>query len=227
MEQIRLEKVTKTYDARTDHPVYALKETDLSIEKGDFVSISGESGSGKSTLLHLLGCLDVPTAGVYYLDGTPVAAKNDRKCARLRNEKIGFVLQQFGLILDETALENVMVPLYFRAGKVKNKADKAKIALDRVNMLEYAKTRCSKLSGGQKQRVAIARAMVNQPDILLADEPTGALDSVTSGEIFELLRQLSDQGTTVVIVTHDLQLAKQCRRQLVMADGVLREITGG
>ena len=224
MEQLRLEKVSKTYDINTNHPVHALKETNLIIHKGDFISISGESGSGKSTLLHLLGCLDAPTSGTIYLNDQPIAAKNDRKCAVIRNEKIGFVLQQFGLVLDETALENVMLPLYFSRKKSPKKAEKALAVLQRVGMGEYAKKRCSKLSGGQKQRVAIARAMVNQPDILLADEPTGALDSVTSQEIFQLLQQLSLEGTTVIIVTHEPALAAKCKRQFTMTDGVLTEL---
>ena len=189
------------------------------IKDGELVAIIGKSGAGKSTLLHILACIDSYQDGEYRIDDTLVKGLSERKYARIRNEKIGMVMQDFALVEDFTALENVMIPLNFSKKKIKGKKEKALAALKSVGIEELAKKPCNKLSEGQKQRVAIARAIVNEPSMILADEPTGVLDTKTSAEIMELFKSLNIQGRTVVIVTHDPKVAEECGRIIEISDG--------
>lgn len=219
MNALTLKNIGKIYNKGKNNACEALKNIDLEIESGELIAVIGQSGSGKSTLLHILGCIDTPTSGELSAFGKQVNFKSAKALANYRNKKIGFVLQDFGLILGETALENVCVPLLFsdiRFSKTK------KMALDALNMLgiaNLANKRANQLSGGQKQRVAIARALVNNPDIILADEPTGALDSKTAADILGVFKQINSEGKTVVIVTHDLGIAQQCNRIIKISDG--------
>ena len=183
------------------------------------VAVIGKSGAGKSTLLHILACIDSYEGGEYYIDDTLVKKLSEKKYAQIRNEKIGMVMQDFALVEDFSAIDNVMIPLNFAKKKVKDKKKKALEALEAVGMGEFAKKPCNKLSGGQKQRVAIARAIVNNPSMILADEPTGALDTKTSAEIMELFHDLNERGRTVIIVTHDPKVAEQCDRVIEISDG--------
>lgn len=186
---------------------------------GEMVAIIGKSGAGKSTLLHILACIDSYQSGEYTIDGTLVKNLSEGQYAQIRNEKIGIVMQDFALVEDFSALENVLIPLDFAKKKIKNKKEKALEALKAVGMGDLSKKPCNKLSGGQKQRVAIARAIVNEPAMILADEPTGALDTKTSAEIMELFKRLNKEGKTVVIVTHDPKVAEQCSRVIEVSDG--------
>lgn len=218
---IKLNDIVKIYNPKKVNEFEALHGVTAEIADGEMVAIIGKSGAGKSTLLHILACIDNYQSGEYTIDGTLVKNLSERQYAKIRNEKIGMVMQDFALIEDFTALENVMIPLNFSKKKVKNKKEKAIKALKSVGIEELAKKPCNKLSGGQKQRVAIARAIVNQPSIILADEPTGALDTKTSAEIMELFKSLNDQGRTVIIVTHDLIVAEQCDRVIEISDGMI------
>jgi putative ABC transport system ATP-binding protein len=215
---IVLEKVTRTYDLGSVE-VLALREVSLSIQKGELCAIMGPSGSGKSTLLNLLGTLDRPSTGRYLFDGEAVEALDDDRLASLRNEKLGFVFQSFHLLARETARDNVELPLVYARISKRERAQRAMFALERVGLGERAHHRPNQLSGGQQQRVAIARAIVNRPLLLLADEPTGALDSDTSREVMELLCALHREGMTVVIVTHDPKVASYAERVIVVQDG--------
>ncbi|MGI6005683.1 MAG: ABC transporter ATP-binding protein [Christensenellales bacterium] len=220
MEKVVLEKIHKVYNPDTPGAVHALRGVDLRINEGEMVGIRGVSGSGKSTLLHILGCLDVPTEGSYYLNGSKVQVNNGREMARIRNEEIGFVLQQFGLLLERKAIDNVRIPLMFASGnRSRNMLGKAYRMMRRLNIAHLAEKPCEQLSGGEKQRVAICRALVNRPNLILADEPTGSLDTRTRQDIMQVLRGLTDEGKTVVIVTHDPQVAKACDRVLTIEDG--------
>jgi putative ABC transport system ATP-binding protein len=202
--------------------VQALKDVTFDIQRGEFVAIMGPSGSGKSTLMNLIGCLDTPTAGQYTLDGLPVEALAPTLLAAVRNRKIGFVFQQFHLLARATALQNVALPLAYRGGiGAAEREQQAAAALERVGLGERMDHRPHELSGGQQQRVAIARALVNQPALLLADEPTGALDTRTSAEIMALFGELNTAGMTVVIVTHEPDVAQHARRLLEIRDGLL------
>ena len=216
---IKLNNIVKVYNPKKSNEFEALHCVSAAIEDGEMVAIIGRSGAGKSTLLHILACIDSYQSGEYTIDGTLVKDLSERQYAKIRNEKIGMVMQDFALVEDFTALENVMIPLNFAKKKVPNKKEKALAALRSVSIEELAKKPCNKLSGGQKQRVAIARAIVNKPSIILADEPTGALDSKTSAEIMELFKSLNEQGRTVVIVTHDPKVAEQCGRVIEISDG--------
>lgn len=221
---IKTVKLTKTYKVG-DIDVPALKAVDLTIEKGEFVAIMGASGSGKSTLMNLLGCLDMPTSGEYFLDGVNTSKLSKNQYADIRNQKIGFVFQGFNLLARTTALENVELPLmYDRLGKIKDPIKKALEALDRVGLSDRVHHIPSQLSGGQQQRVALARALVNKPALILADEPTGNLDSRTSVEVFHLFQQLNDEGITIVMVTHERDFASFSKRIVEMRDGkVIRD----
>ncbi|MFH0980777.1 MAG: ABC transporter ATP-binding protein [Planctomycetota bacterium] len=213
---IKVTAMTKVYEMGAAQ-VRALDGVDLVIEEGEFVSITGASGSGKSTLMHLLGCLDRPTAGRYEFDGKPVHDLNDKQLARIRNQSIGFVFQTFNLINRTSALDNVMVPLiYGRQGSAKAAALEA---LRRVGLADRAKHKPSELSGGERQRVAIARAIVNHPRLILADEPTGNLDSQTGDQILEIFHTLHEDGATLVLVTHEMHVAAQGERLINMRDG--------
>jgi putative ABC transport system ATP-binding protein len=221
---IKTVQLTKTYKVG-DIDVPALKAVDLTIEKGEFVAIMGASGSGKSTLMNLLGCLDMPTSGEYFLDGVNTSKLSKNEYADIRNQKIGFVFQGFNLLARTTALENVELPLmYDRMQKVKDPQKRSIEALERVGLADRMHHIPSQLSGGQQQRVALARALVNSPALILADEPTGNLDSKTSVEVFQLFQQLNDEGITVVMVTHERDFASFAKRIVEMRDGkVIRD----
>lgn len=222
MSVIQVSQVSKVYNMNTNAKVEALNQVELSIEKGELVAIVGKSGSGKSTLLHILGLLDTPTQGNYCLDGLDMSKMDSNNLAHIRNEKIGFVLQEFGLILTKTVYENIAIPLYFsKSVKRKQMTELIRKALKQVGLEEKEKSLVVELSGGQKQRVAIARAIVNNPEIILADEPTGALDQNTSNEIINLLIELNKKGKTVIIITHDMKIAEQCQRRIEISDGYI------
>ncbi len=216
---IKLDNIVKIYNPKKSNEFEALHGISAQINDGELVAIIGKSGAGKSTLLHILACIDSYQDGEYKIDDTLVKGLSERKYARIRNEKIGMVMQDFALVEDFTALENVMIPLNFSKKKISGKKEKALAALRSVGIEDLAKKPCNKLSGGQKQRVDIARAIVNDPSMILADEPTGALDTKTSAEIMELFKSLNEQGRTVVIVTHDPKVAEQCGRIIEISDG--------
>lgn len=218
---IRLEHITKIYNMQDSNACRALNDVSLCIEDGEMVAIIGKSGAGKSTLLHILACIDTYEEGEYYLDEELIRAMPGTKMAQVRNEKIGLVMQDYALVEEYSVLDNVMLPLDFSKQTIRNKKEKALTVLESVAMKEYASKRAAKLSGGQKQRVAIARAIVNEPKLILADEPTGALDSSTAGEIMDLFQELHELGQTIVIVTHDIDIAKQCDRIIELADGCI------
>jgi len=219
---IRVENVHKTYDLG-EQKVHALRGVSLEIRAGEFVAVMGASGSGKSTLMNILGCLDRPTRGHYFLDGTDVSKLSKAELARIRNRKLGFVFQQFNLLSRTSALENVELPTVYAGIPPEEREKRAKEALERVGLTDRAEHYPSQLSGGQQQRVAIARALVNRPAILLADEPTGNLDSRTSVEIMDILQRLNEeQGLTVILVTHEHDIARYAKRALVFRDGKLR-----
>jgi putative ABC transport system ATP-binding protein len=221
-KMIRMEDITKTYHlGEFDVPV--LKHIDFSIEDEEYVAIMGASGSGKSTLMNIIGCLDRPTSGLYVLDGRELTTLDDDELADIRNQYIGFVFQQFNLLPRLTALENVMLPMIYADVHRDQRVKSATAALGQVGLSDRLTNRPNQLSGGQQQRVAIARALVNHPALVLADEPTGALDSKTSHEIMDLLTKLNQQGTTIAIVTHDATVAAQTRRVIHMQDGVIVE----
>lgn len=216
---IDITNLSKTYNYKKSNQYQALFNINLHIEEGEMAAIVGASGAGKSTLLHILACIDNYERGEYYLDGELVKNGSEKSIARVRNEKIGMVMQDFALVDDFSALQNVMLPLDFSRKREMNKKKKAMKALKAVEMQDFANKRTNKLSGGQKQRVAIARAIVNNPSIILADEPTGALDSRNSEEIMNLFKRLNEQGKTIVIVTHDSKVAEQCNRIIEISDG--------
>jgi putative ABC transport system ATP-binding protein len=219
---IRIDGVHKYYDLG-ETKVHALRGIDLEVQPGEFVAIMGSSGSGKSTLMNLLGCLDKPTSGRYLLDGTDVAQLDKNALASIRNRNLGFVFQGFNLLSRTTALENVELPtLYARLPK-EERLDRARKALEMVGLGERVEHFPSQLSGGQQQRVAIARALVNRPSILLADEPTGNLDSRTSVEIMQIFQELNEQGLTIMLVTHEPDIAQFAKRIVVFRDGKIRK----
>jgi putative ABC transport system ATP-binding protein len=222
---IRLDDVHKTYDLG-EVKIPALRGVSLRVQPGEFVAIMGASGSGKSTLMNLLGCLDRPTAGQYLLEGRDVSGFSPQERARIRNQKIGFVFQQFNLLSRTSALENVELPTLYTQMSTAERLERARAALQLVGLEDRADHHPSQLSGGQQQRVAIARALINHPAILLADEPTGNLDSRTSGEIMALLERLNqEQGLLVVLVTHEPDIAAHARRIVFMRDGlILRDL---
>ncbi|MFQ6119017.1 MAG: ABC transporter ATP-binding protein [Methanosarcinales archaeon] len=221
MAVVELKKVSKIYTLGS-HKIYALNNVSLSIQKGDFITIMGPSGSGKTTLLNMIGCLDLPTAGKVLIDGIDISTLDDNGLTRIRRDKIGFIFQQFNLIPTLTALENVELPMLFKNKKVsKSQRRKNALALFDLVSLEkkYADHKPNELSGGQQQRVAIARALANHPPIILADEPTGNLDTKTGIGIMDLLQQLNKDGATVIVVTHDPSLAKYSSETIRIMDG--------
>ena len=219
---IQLENIHKTYN--NGQPLHVLKGINLHIERGEFVSIMGASGSGKSTLLNILGILDNYDEGSYYLDGKLIRDLSESKAPDYRNRMIGFVFQSFNLIPFKNALENVALPLFYRGVNRKRRNALALEYLDRLGLAEWAHHLPNELSGGQKQRVAIARALITQPQILLADEPTGALDSRTSIEVMQLLKQLNEEGQTIIVVTHESGVANQTNRIVHIKDGMIGHI---
>jgi putative ABC transport system ATP-binding protein len=219
---VQLREIAKTYQSG-EVEVKAVCGVTLDIRHGDFVAIMGASGSGKSTLMNMLGCLDKPTSGTYLLDGLSVAALDRKQLATLRNQKLGFVFQSFNLLARTSALENVELPMLYSKllTSARERRERAVQALEKVGLGQRAGHHPSQLSGGQQQRVAIARALVNQPEILLADEPTGNLDTRTSIELMGLFQELNDSGITIIMVTHELDIAAYCKRIVIMRDGQL------
>ncbi len=223
MALIELQGINKTYD--NGQPLHVLKGVDLHIERGEFVSIMGASGSGKSTLLNILGILDNYDTGTYHLDGTLIKNLTEKQAADYRNRMIGFIFQSFNLIGFKTAVENVELPLYYQGVPRKKRHDLAMEYLDKMGLTPWASHFPNEMSGGQKQRVAIARALITQPRIILADEPTGALDSKTSVEVMALLKQLNQQdGITIIVVTHEGGVANETDKIIHIKDGVIGEI---
>ena len=221
---IQLKDVCKFYQVGDDR-VRALDHASLNIKPKEFVSIIGPSGSGKSTLMNIIGCLDISDAGEYLLDGLPIESYSETELARIRNQKIGFVFQSFNLIPKLSAEENVELPLIYQKVKRSERIVRVKEALERVGLSHRAKHLPTELSGGQQQRVAIARALVTNPSLLLADEPTGNLDSKTSQEIMDMFHELHKQGNTIVLITHDNDVAKQASRSIHIRDGKITEVT--
>jgi putative ABC transport system ATP-binding protein len=215
---IRIRELTREYRMGSER-ILALRGVTLEIRRNEYVAIMGPSGSGKSTMMNVLGCLDTPTAGEYWLNGEEVSRLTDDALARVRNREIGFVFQTFNLLPRATALHNVELPLVYAGVRARERRERAATALERVGLAERMHHRPNELSGGQRQRVAIARALVNQPSILLADEPTGNLDSVTSDEIMEVFASLHAAGQTVIMVTHEPDIAARAQRVVVLRDG--------
>ena len=215
---VRLEDISKVYGFG-ETAVRALSNVNLIVDQGEYCAIMGASGSGKSTAMNIVGCLDRPSTGHYYLDNLDVAKLGDAELAHIRNQKIGFVFQQFHLLPQLSALENVMLPMVYAGIKPDVRRDRAIVALKRVGLENRLRNKPNQLSGGQQQRVAIARAIVNQPVLLLADEPTGALDSRTTQEVLEIFSELNDSGITIVMVTHEPDVARQTRRIVWFRDG--------
>ncbi|MCU1230161.1 MAG: putative transporter ATP-binding protein [Acidobacteria bacterium] len=215
---IQLDEVTKTYDSG-ENEVQALRGVDVAINRGEFVSVIGPSGSGKSTLMHILGCLDTPSSGKYWLDGEDVAEMSSKQLARIRNQKIGFVFQTFNLLPRATILKNVELPLLYAGISTSDRREQAMEALKRVGLDKRSKHRPNELSGGQRQRVAIARALVNNPSLILADEPTGNLDSKTGSDIIRIFEDLAAADETIVLVTHDPSIAARTQRRITIVDG--------
>ncbi|HUF67563.1 MAG TPA: ABC transporter ATP-binding protein [Longimicrobiales bacterium] len=219
---IRTKGLTKDYVLGSE-TVHALRGVDLLVEPNEYVAIMGPSGSGKSTFMNLIGCLDTPSAGEYWLNGQPVSVLNDDELARIRNRDIGFVFQTFNLLPRATALHNVELPLIYGGVGSKERRKRAAEMLDRVGLGDRMDHRPSELSGGQRQRVAIARALINRPALLLADEPTGNLDSQTSYEIMNVLDRLHDDGQTILLVTHEHDIAERAHRSVTLRDGVISD----
>lgn len=219
---IKLKDLHKSYKMGASS-LHVLKGINLEIKEGELVAIMGSSGSGKSTLLNILGMLDVADEGDYILDDVPIKDLNETKAAKYRNKFLGFVFQSFNLINYKSALENVSLPLYYQGISRKDRQELALDYLDRVGLKEWATHLPSELSGGQKQRVAIARAMASRPKVLLADEPTGALDTTTSYEVMDLIQKINEEGKTILVVTHEHDIAQMCKRVVMLKDGVIIE----
>ena len=220
---VELQNVYKIYSEGLESEVRALDGVSLSIERGEFVAVVGQSGSGKSTMMNVLGCLDIPTYGEYFLNGTNVRELTDKELSRIRNREIGFIFQQYNLIQGLSVLENVELPLIYQGIDPIDRREMAMEALARVGLAERAKAKPTQMSGGQQQRVAIARAISTRPPIIMADEPTGALDSRTGLEVLGFLRELNREGSTVILITHDNGIAATARRIVRMQDGKIVE----
>ena len=220
---IELRNVYKIYSEGLESEVRALDGVSLEVERGEFVAVVGQSGSGKSTMMNVLGCLDIPTRGDYFLDGVDVRELSDKELSRIRNKQIGFIFQQYNLIQNLTVLENVELPLIYQGIDPIDRRELAMEALGRVGLADRAQHKPTQMSGGQQQRVAIARAISTRPPIIMADEPTGALDSRTGHEVLGFLRQLNKEGSTVILITHDNGIAATARRIVRIADGKIIE----
>ena len=220
---IELRDVYKIYGEGLESEVRALDGVSLTIQRGEFAAIVGQSGSGKSTMMNVLGCLDIPTRGEYFLDGTDVRELTDKELSHIRNKQIGFIFQQYNLIQSLTVLENVELPLIYQGINADDRRDLAMEALERVGLAGRVKHRPTEMSGGQQQRVAIARAIATKPPIIMADEPTGALDSRTGHEVLQFLQQLNREGSTVILITHDNGIAATARRCVRLQDGRIVE----
>ena len=218
MPILELKDICKDYQQGRE-PVRVLKNINLTVEKGDYLAIMGPSGSGKTTLMNIIGCLDVPTSGSYHLGGVDVSTMDDDRQAEIRNKMLGFIFQQYNLIPKLTVLENVELPLLYAALPAEERRGRAMEALDRVGLADKYRNLPSQLSGGQQQRVSIARALAGDPSVILADEPTGALDSRTGREVLRFLQQLNDEGNTVVLITHDNSIAVKAKRIVRLQDG--------
>lgn len=216
---IELRNVYKIYSEGLESEVRALDGVSLEIERGEFVAIVGQSGSGKSTMMNVLGCLDIPTRGDYFLNGTDVRELTDKELSRIRNKEIGFIFQQYNLIQDLTVLENVELPLVYQGVSADDRREMALAALERVGLAERVKHRPTQMSGGQQQRVAVARAIAAHPPLILADEPTGNLDTRAGARVFEIIRALHAEGNTIVLITHDEGLARKAQRIVRITDG--------
>ena len=224
---IELQNIFKIY-SDGDSEIRALDDVSLTIDKGEFVAIVGSSGSGKSTCMNMIGCLDVPTSGKYFLNGTDVSSMTDDEQAKIRNQMIGFIFQQYNLIPKLNLLENVELPLIYRGLPAAKRREMAEISLERVGLIDRKNKYPSQLSGGQQQRVSIARALAGNPPLILADEPTGALDSRTGREVLEFIKQLNAEGHTIVLITHDNSIAAQTKRTLRIADGkIISDLLNG
>ncbi|WP_306220157.1 ABC transporter ATP-binding protein [Cohnella sp. WQ 127256] len=223
---IRIKELSKQYRMGGE-TLNALDKVSLTVEKGDFLAIIGPSGSGKSTLMNVIGCLDAPTSGEYWLDGAEVSRLKENKLADIRNQKIGFIFQGFNLLTKLTAIENVELPLIYRGIPAKQRKQQAIEALKKVGLEERIHHRPVELSGGQQQRVAIARALAGNPPILLADEPTGALDTKTGKEVMGFIKELNALGHTIILITHDIEISHQAKRVVKIMDGKLNEEGGG
>ncbi len=218
---IKTESLTKHYQVGSEK-VEALKGISFSVEKGEFISIMGPSGSGKTTLMNIIGCLDTPTNGTYFLNNKSVSELTDDELAHIRNDEIGFVFQSFHLLARNSALENVMLPLKYAGENKKNAIKRSNDALDKVGLSDRSNHSPSELSGGQQQRVAIARALVNRPSILFADEPTGNLDSKTGEDVMNLFKELNEKGQTIILITHEDSIAQQSNRIITIMDGLIK-----
>ncbi|WP_313342101.1 ABC transporter ATP-binding protein [Sedimentibacter sp.] len=217
---IDLKNITKTYDMGSVQ-VQVLGGITMHVDEGEFIAIIGPSGSGKSTLMNIVGCLDTPTTGEYYLDGKEISTYNEKQLSKIRNQKIGFIFQKFNLLPKLTALENVELPLIYRGMNQKERRQKSIDALTKVGLNDRMNHKPTELSGGQQQRVAIARALAGDPPVLLADEPTGNLDSKSGSDVMNLIKQLSKEGKTIVLITHDSEIAMEAKRTITIKDGLL------
>ncbi len=224
-EILRMQNINKSY-YMGEEELPILHDVNLTIHSGEFVSILGPSGSGKSTMMNIIGCLDVPSSGKYLLSGNDINDLDEIELAKIRNKEIGFVFQNFQLLPRMTALQNVELPLIYRGLSFSERQQRAKAILERVGLADRMKNLPNQLSGGQQQRVAIARALVTEPTILLADEPTGALDQKTGAQVMELFEELNEDGRTIVMITHDIKIARHAKRVVHILDGYLTEQTG-
>ncbi|MDP2684715.1 MAG: ABC transporter ATP-binding protein [bacterium] len=223
MALIEIKNLKKIYDQGEENEFHALDGVDLEIEKGDFVAIMGVSGSGKSTLMNIIGCLDIPTSGLYFLDGQEIEKLHQRELVKIRRNKIGFIFQNFNLLPRTQAVRNVELPLVYKGVKPKERRKIAKKMLAEVGLASKVRHKPSMLSGGEQQRVAIARALVNEPTVLLADEPTGNLDSKSGNQVMGILKNLNKKGVTIIIVTHDQKIADQTKKVIKINDGKIEK----